>query len=416
MKVRAVAFRVMPITFVAVGSAVLFQNCEGLTSAKTQTSSSTQASSSLDVHNSALPSGSQTSQQLTVLPSLNLTGADGVGNILVVPTDAPYPDIYASLNVVNKITGKTPKLENWMVNFGLYSEHQDPAGTTVGQYIGTAMGPGSAKQWTFNTNMLRGAANIKGEFGQPNTVSKASASINYELDYSNADQDCFEFPCFNVGLYIHNQGLFKSNNAIYLDATNLNQAEPNKKMWREGLTMYGAAVNDFADVNLITNAERSLKVSGNRAFGIEIDAASRNNAIYIHDPVNGGWPNAGGLPANATTASAVSDIGIVTTSKIGVLIEGSHGTASLRDLSTSNTGLHLGGRYPAAAVSTADAKTDVALVAATGQRVCFAGFDACVSVRGDGIMTYNIGGQSVFTVDRAGNATFKGAVRAANIP
>ncbi len=395
----------------------LFQNCEELSAAKGQTAARSTASAQ-DTNGSFYPNSIRPANTTgSPYPGLDIRGVNGVSTIPVVPTDAPYPDIFSSLNVQNIVTGATPKLENWMVNLGMYTENQDPSVTSVGQYIGTAMGPGSARQWTFNTNMLRGASGIKGEYGKPNMVPKEHASINFELDYSNADQDCFQFPCFNVGLYIHNQGLFKSNNAIFLDATNFN-GDKSKKMWHEGLTMYGPNLNDYSDINLITNAERGLKVSGNKIFGIEIDASARNNAIFIHDPPANEWPVGGSVIAESRTASAVSDISILTSSNVGLSVEGTHPTAAIRDSSRAPAAIWLNGEYSTAAISTLNSKisNNVAMVVAAGQQICFSGLNNCVSVGADGKMIYSVNNTQVFTVDQQGNATFKGTVKGSNIP
>lgn len=92
-----------------------------------------------------------------------------------------------------------------------------------------------------------------------------------------------------------------------------------------------------------------------------------------------------------------------------------HAGALIFGQGASPIGAALSGSYARAAIATDNARTPNALVAAEGQRVCFAGADACVS-HASGKLTYTVGGVSAMSVSDSGNMTNKGMLTQGGSP
>ena len=215
--------------------------------------------------------------------------------VSICPTAACYPGIVGMLAVSSQT--QVPNVSNWMISGSLYAQDRQTtvqAISDVAEYLGAAQGSGAANMWTLNTNIVRGSApTTLGNGGSPlipsGQVPLSSATIGYELDYGNWDQNSISSGgsvALQAGLYLHSAGYFTSQDGIYLDYNPLSGPINDNSQnfaWFNGLAMYGVKLNQHADIELLTSAGYAIHIEGTHTVGLDTVADTGIvQAVNVH--------------------------------------------------------------------------------------------------------------------------------------
>ena len=327
------------------------------------------------------PAGAQSpGQQLPPIPSCP------TGNCPIKPEVGNGGPILSS-QVIQATTTQGSTIGEFMSNLGFYVASGKGGGQKVTQYLGLMQGHGAGVGWTLNTDIVRGACpggpfSLNGlpgsgiPFGSPGCPYPPGdigrdGTIGYELDLTNWDQDAAPGGPFVVGEFISTLSQFTSLAGIYYGHVPA-QTVPS---WHAGVYFSGGTAKDDT----------------------------------IHDE------SGASIGYHATGPHALAAFEDDSTGETSILINGQHSSQSIGDHAKTPAALNLAGSYALAAITTENATTPNALIAKEGQNVCFAGVDACVSAR-NGKLAYQVGGEVLFSIDRQGNAVFRGSVKQNAVP
>lgn len=277
----------------------------------------------------------------------------------------------------------------YLANVGLFVGTGDGNGQKVASYVGAMQGPGAGTTWSFNTDVVRGACpggpdSLYGMPGSgipfgtagcgatPGSVGRRNGTVGYELDLTNWDADTGNSGAFVVGLYIQTLGTYTSGAGISFGKGG------GATSWHHGVEFAPGTVADAALYD-VSDAPFTLLTTGTHAMAT------------IQDGSTG--------PATLRT-------------------EGAHTVAHLVLGGTAPAALSASGTFPLAALTTATATTPVALQAAPGQKVCWAGLNGCVSYDAAARRFYFTDGTGtvVASLRDGGNLVLKGTLTQNGVP
>jgi hypothetical protein len=210
--------------------------------------------------------------------------------ISICPTAACYNGLVGLLSLSSQ--EQTPGVSNWVLSSSLYSNHQATSDSDVAAYFGAAQGTKAANEWSLNSNIVRGSSPTT--LGNGGTVlypgaqvPLTSATVGYELDFGNWDQNTImQGTGFTVGEYLHAAGYFTSQDAIYLDYNPLSgpvNGNTSNYAWKYGISMFGLELNQAADIYLNTAAGYAFQVLGAHKIGLDTTSdTAMTQAVNIH--------------------------------------------------------------------------------------------------------------------------------------
>lgn len=236
------------------------------------------------------------------------------------------------------------------------------AGTDAKAVLGVSgtVGPNGGRSWGIVNDLIL----------KPGAQRGFAAAIESDFGNESGPCDLGRHSCYNIFLY----GLSSFTSTALIAA-----GTPNKgpgKDYHFGLWLKGA--NLIQDVSILDETDSAIGLrfaNGSHAVGTIVDE---------------------------------------TVSPASVHVQGSHSTAAFVDTSRSTNALLAKGQYGYAILNTQGAAGPggrYALTAEAGQLVCFSGQDACLGLDArSGRLAYRVGGQTVFSVDKAGNLRVRGRI------
>jgi len=257
--------------------------------------------------------------------------------------------------------------------FGLYVNTGQPDGQKPAVYIGAVQGPLGGSTWSLNTDVVRGGVPSgtggPGGIGSsapestPGSIPAANSTIGYELDYTNWDQDSGEAGSggpFTPGMYIHNQSLYPSTAAIYMDSNPENVGN-NNYGWH-----YGVFINDTYTVQDAGFFEATHSTQGFQANGTHAGADFNSNGTSSYGFYsNGSDTTAAGffggtapIGMDLVGTNATETLNIGTSSPLAINISGAHSNEDINDGGTGPAGLALNSTHTLADIYIGSASTN----------------------------------------------------------
>jgi hypothetical protein len=358
------------------------------------------------------------------------------------------PNVVAKA-VMNGVTAQGAQAE-WLSSFGLYNNTGigfggSNRGQKVTLYLGQVQGQNAGPGWTLNTDIVRCGASVTGWDGTVGSsspcssgqhVDTASATIGYELDFTNWDKEgTIGSGPFTVGIWINTLSTYTSTAGIYMAPT----APQSVPSWEDGILFQPLSVKENTIFDN-SGAQNGYSLAGTHQFsgiwdnsagreGIQISGAKSGQGIWLV----GTAP----LGINISGTYTTSDISVSTSSTtsysnsgthsagtfydnsaspVVFAVFGTHAGETFNDASTTPAAINLSGTYALAAINTGGATTATALALKDGQDICFSGVDGCFQHTG-GKLYYKLSGAFLFSVaDTTGNVIFKGTVTPSGSP
>ncbi|MFE1601953.1 hypothetical protein [Methylobacterium sp. ID0610] len=236
------------------------------------------------------------------------------------------------------------------------------AGTNAKAVLGVSgiVGPNGGRSWGIVNDLIL----------KPDAQRAFAAAIESDFGNESGPCDLGRHSCYNIFLY----GLSSFTSTALIAAGTPNTG-PGKD-YHFGLWLKGAHL--VQDVSILDETESAIGLrfaNGSHAVGTIVDE---------------------------------------TVSPASVHVQGSHSTAAFVDTSHSASALLAKGQYGYAVLNTQGATGPggrYALTLQPGQLVCFAGQEACVGFDArSGKLAFQVGGQTVFSVDKAGNVRARGTI------
>lgn len=218
---------------------------------------------------------------------LDNASTDGNDTAVIVPEwtpcwpvgNSPDPSLGAGENAVRsqfvvQAQSRLPTgFQEWTAVFGNYVNTGAPLGQKVSLYAGAVQGPLGGPAWAINSVSVRNGvpgsgSNVPGgpshigssTPGTPGAMSSQTATIGYELDYSNWDQDAPPGGAFTVGMFISTLSRFASLAGIYYDSTPM----AGNYGWHNGIYFAGALTVQDNTIYDASNAQYSYQATGTR--------------------------------------------------------------------------------------------------------------------------------------------------------
>jgi hypothetical protein len=344
-----------------------------------------------------------------------------------------------------------PHHPSWLIQGSLFNSagDTDAAAQHVTAYFGQVQGTHAGGGWTLNTDIVRcgGTAGWDGTVGggagtgadrcTPGTMTTTSATIGYELDYSNWDQTAgIGIGPFTPGMFISTLSSFTSLAGIFYGA-GTGQVVPS---WDEGIyfgpnTVKSNTVFDGSSSTFSYQAagRHSVAFYDNSAstYGLQINGTHNGSDIWLTDAAAYGVQVAGAhssadillgdnapIALNITGVHSSADVGDTSTSPIAFNVGGTHASGTIVIIDTSPAAISVSGTHNIAITSGGDS-APYSFVTKAGQKICMNGFAACAWYDATAHKWYFTDENDVIVFSIAaitGNAIFKGTVTSSGTP